>query len=161
MRLPIRVWAGLFGLAVHVVVLVAALWNVQSASDIPSKFWVTMALPFFTAAFVVYALVVGSYLPKRPSHRGAVFFDSAVGMLAELGVVVLTAVLHALVSSTGALAGGLGAYLAAVANNTLFGFLWAVGSFFMQILIVGNAAGFVGWWVMKRVNARRPAAQQG
>jgi hypothetical protein len=161
MRLPIRVWAGLYGLAVHVVVLLAALWNTQSATDIPARFWLTMAVPFFAAAFIVYALVVGSYVPKRPSHRGAVFFDSAVGMLAELGVVVVTAVLHAFASSTGALADGFGAYLGAVANNTLFGFLWALGSFFMQILIVGNAAGFVGWWVMKRVNARKAAAPQG
>jgi ABC-type sulfate transport system permease component len=161
MRLPIRVWAGLYGLAVHVVVLVASLWNVRSADQLPAGFWITMALPFFAAAFVVYALLVGSYVPKRPSHRGAVFFDSAVGMFAELGVVVVTAVLYAFVSSTGAMSEGFSAYLGAVANNTLFGFLWAVGSFFMQILIVGNAAGFVGWWVMKRVNARKAAAPQG
>lgn len=161
MRLPNRVWAGLFGLAVHVIVIFAALWNTQSLADVPARFWTTMALPFLAAAFVVYALLVGSYLPKRPTHRGAVFFDSAVGMFAELGVVVLTAVLYAFVSSTAALSEGLGAYFGAVANNTLFGFLWALGSFFMQILIVGNAAGFVGWWVMKRVNARKAAAPQG
>jgi hypothetical protein len=161
MRLPIRVWAGLYGLAVHVVVVIASLWNVESASDIPATFWLTMVLPLLTAAFVVYALVVGSYVPKRPTHRAAVFFDSAVGMLAELGVVVVTAVLYAFVSTGDALSEGFGAYLGAVANKTFLGFLWAVGSFFMQILIVGNAAGFAGWWVMKRVNARKAAAQQG
>ena len=42
---------------------------------------------------------------------------------------------------------------------TAFAFLWTLGSFFLQILVIGNAAGFLGWWVMKKVKERRAAQQ--
>jgi hypothetical protein len=160
MRLPIRVWAGLYGLAFHAAAVALALWTAKrNQADIPSSFWWTTAPPLLLAAFVVYALIVAPYVPKRPTHKMAVFYDCVVAMLAEVAILALTSVLYALVVSRGALSGGAGAYLSASANMTAFAFLWTLGSFFLQILVIGNAAGFIGWWVMKKVNARRPAPQ--
>jgi hypothetical protein len=160
MRIPIRIWAGLYGVAFHAVAAALAIYTaVRNRAGIEAGFWWTAIPPFLVAAFVVYALIVGPYLPKRPTTRGAFFYDSAIGMLAEVAVVAGTAILYAFVVSTRVLEQGVGAYLGAVLNMTIFGFLWALGSFFLQVLVVGNAAGLVGWWVMKRVNAKKGAAQ--
>jgi hypothetical protein len=108
---------------------------------------------------VVYAFVVGPYLPRRPTTKGAVLFDSAVGMFAECALVVLTAILYAFIASARApVGGGIGPYFADVASTALFAFLWSFGSFITQILVVGNAAGLVGWWVLKRLARRAPPA---
>jgi hypothetical protein len=160
MRLPIRVWAGLYGLAFHGIALGIAIWTARrNQADIPASFWWTAGPPLLVAAFVVYALVVASYVPKRPTHKMAVFYDSVVAMLAEVGILAVTSVLYALVVSRGALSGGAGAYLSASANMTVFAFLFTLGSFFLQVLVIGNAAGFLGWWVMKKIGARRAAPQ--
>lgn len=157
MRLPIRVWAGLYGLAFHAAALAITLWIARrNQAEIPASFWWTAGPAFLVAGFVVYALLVGRYLPRRPSTRGAFFFDSAVGMLAEAGVVAVTSALYALVVSTRALEGGIIGYLGAVARTTVFAFLFSVGSFFLQILVVGNAAGILGFWLLRKLNARRP-----
>jgi hypothetical protein len=160
MRLSIRVWAGLYGLAFHAVAVGLALWTARrNQADIPASFWWAVVPPLLVAAFVVYALVVASYVPKRPTHRMTVFYDCVVTMLAEVVVLAVTSVLYALLISRGALAGGLGAYLSASANMTAFAFLWTLGSFFLQVLVIGNAAGFLGWWVMKKIGARHAAPQ--
>jgi hypothetical protein len=36
----------------------------------------------------------------------------------------------------------------------LFAFLWTFGSFFTQILVVGNAAGLIGFLVLKKLGER-------
>lgn len=160
MRLPIRVWAGLYGLAFHAAAVVLALWTAKrNQADIPASFWWTAVPPLLVAAFVVYVAIVGPYVPRRPSHRMTVFYDCVVTMLAEVAILALTSVLYALLVSRGALSSGAGAYLGTAANMTAFAFLWTLGSFFMQVLVIGNAAGFLGWWVMKKVNARRAAPQ--
>jgi hypothetical protein len=160
MRLPNRVWVGLYGLAFHAAAVAIALWTAKrNQADIPAGFWWAAAPPLLVAAFAVYALIVAPYVPKRPTHKMLVFYDCVVAMLAEVAILALTSILYALVVSRSALADGAGAYLGAAANMTAFAFLFTLGSFFLQVLVIGNAAGFLGWWVMKKANARRPAAQ--
>lgn len=160
MRLPIRVWAGLYGVAFHAVAIGLAVWTARrNQAEIPATFWWQIVPPLLVAAFVVYALVAGSYVPKRPDRKGLVFFDSVMGMVAELGIAALTSILYAFVTATGALAQGFGAYLAAAGSTTLFAFLWLLAgrNSFITLLVVGNAAGLVGWWVLKKVGAPRAA----
>ena len=115
MRLPNRVWVGLYGLAFHVVAVAIALWTAKrNQADIPASFWWTATPPLLVAAFAVYALVVAPYVPKRPTHKMTVFYDCVVTMLAEVAILALTSILYALVVSRSALAGG--AILTELAN---------------------------------------------
>jgi hypothetical protein len=148
---------GLYGVLFHVVVTGVVAWvGHRNQAGIPGSFWVQAVPPFLVAALAVYALVVAPYVPRRSTTKGAVFFDSAVGMFAEAAVFVLAAFLYAALVSAPAFGHGLSAYATAVASTTFFGILWAFGSFFLQILVVGNAAGLVGWWVLKKIAARHP-----
>jgi hypothetical protein len=154
-----KLWAGLYGVAFHLLaVVVVAAVAARNQVEISSRFWWTTVPPLLVAAFVVYALLVGPYLPRRPTTKGAVLYDSAVGMFAELGIVVGTAVLYGLVAPAAA-ADRSGSYLADAASTALFAFLWTFGSFFTQILVVGNTAGLVGFVLLKRLAARRAKTQ--
>jgi hypothetical protein len=162
MQVPMRTTrlsVGLYGLLFHAAVVGIAAWVGQrNQAGIPARFWLEAAPPFLAAAFAVYAVVVAPYVPRRATTRGAVLFDSVVGMLAETAVFVLAALLHGAAAAAPAARGGLGAWASAWAATSAFAILWAFGSFFLQILVVGNAAGLVGWWVLKRLAARAAAA---
>jgi hypothetical protein len=158
MRLPNRVWVGLYGLAFHVAAVALELWTAKrNQADIPASIWWTAVPAVLVAAFVVYALIVAPYVPKRPTHKMVVFYDCVVAMLGEVAILALASVLYGLLASRGALSGGVGAYLLTAANMMAFAFLYTLGSFFMRVLVLGNAAGFLGWFVMKKVSARRVA----
>lgn len=155
-----KLWAALYGLAFHAVVAAVVIWTAaRNQADIPTSFWWSAVPPFLVAAAAVYAFVVGPYLPRRPTTRSALLWDSSIGMLAEVCVLAATSILFAFTTSTGALAGGAGAYLVAVASRATSAFLFSVGSFFLQLLVVGNAAGLLGFWVLKKVNAARASRQ--
>lgn len=150
---------GLYGLAFHVLVVAAVAWTGhRNRAGIPATFWLEAVPPFLAAALAVYALVVAPYVPRRATTRGAVLFDSAVGMFAETAVFVLAAFLYGVVAAAPAAREGIGAWASSATSMTYFAVLWSFGSFFLQILVVGNAAGLVGWWVLKRLAARAAPA---
>jgi hypothetical protein len=149
-----KLWAGLYGVAFHLVaVAVVAFVAARNRVEISSTFWLTTVPPVLVAAFVTYALLVGPYLPKRPTTKGAVLYDSVVGMFAELTLVIGTCLIYGLVASALAERGS-GSFLADAASTMLFAFLWTFGSFFTQILVVGNAAGLIGFLVLKKLGER-------
>jgi hypothetical protein len=154
-----RLSVGLYGLLFHAAVVGAVAWvGHRNQAGIPARFWPVAVPPFLAAAFAVYAVVVAPYVPRRATTRGAVLFDSAVGMFAETAVFVLAAFLYAVIDAGPAAREGLGAWASAAARTTFFAVLWSFGSFFLQILVVGNAAGLVGWWVLKRRATRAATA---
>jgi hypothetical protein len=154
-----RLSVGLYGLLFHVAVVGAVAWvGHRNRAGIPARFWLEAVPPFLAAAFAVYAVVVAPYVPRRATTKGAVLFDSAVGMFAEVAVFVLAAFLYAVIDAGPAARDGLGAWAAAAARTTFFAVLWSFGSFLLQILVVGNAAGLLGWWVLKRRAARGATA---
>jgi len=149
----IRLLSGLFGLVFHglAVILIIAVARSNQA-PIPLAFWAATVPALLMAAALVYATLVAGYVARRTARRGRIFYDSAVGMMAEVLVIAVTSVLHAVIVSGGALATeGPGGYLAAVASGAVVGFLWAFGSFLTQTLVVGNAAGLVGWWTLEKL----------
>lgn len=161
MRTPLRV-AAVYGLLFHAVVAAIVVWVARShrARIEPGFWWV--AVPLVLAAGAGgFALVAGPYLRRRNDRRrGVVLVDALVGMLAECVTVVQLALLFGAVAAarTG---GGAAAALAAFASNASFVALYAAASFLEQILVVGNAAGLVGWWLLKRagrVGASAPHA---
>jgi hypothetical protein len=156
-----RLSVGLFGLAFHLAA--AGLLGLQMARRAPGSPWGVLLAPGLAAAaagFLVYALLVAPYAAKRlgTARRGVVLYDFLVGMVVEVAVLAVGALLHAAGTSVATLASaGLSGYLAAVAGGAAFSFLWVVGTAFTEVLVLGNAAGFLGFIVLKRV-ARREAA---
>ncbi len=151
---------GLYGLAFHAAAAALELWTAKrNQADVSAGFWWTVVPAVLVAAFVVYALVVAPYVPRRPAHKMVVFYDCVVAMLGEVAILALTSVLYGLLVSRGALSDGVGAYLLAAASTTSLAFLFVLASFFTRVLVWGNAAGFLGWFVMKKVNARRAGSR--
>lgn len=155
MRDPNRKRAALYGFAFHAAVIAImiglALWN--RAPLVPGV--LARGIPILLlSATVLYWFIVGPYLPSRSKRKGAVFADSAIGMMVELAVVTMTSILYALVATLPALAGGLGAFGGAFFSTAAYTLLWMFGSFFIQTLVIGNAAGLVGWLVLKKLEER-------
>ena len=113
------------------------------------------------AAAAVYALVIGPYLARRdPGKRWVVLNDCLLGMLAECAVVTVFALLHGVIAALPALPeAGAGGFLVAAAANASFALLYALANFMDQILVIGNAAGLVGWWLLRRGRVPGPAAR--
>lgn len=161
MKYVTRLTVGLFGLVFHLAMagLLAAKAARAAASDLGAMLGPTVAAA--VAAFVVYALVVTPYARKRygTAKKGVVLYDFLIGMLAEVAVVALAALLWAIPSAAPAFAqGGVGGYFANVLRTASLGFLWAIGTAMTEIFAIGNGAGFAGFIVLKKLAAREARA---
>lgn len=153
-----KLFAALYGVAFHAVAAaVVALVAWKNRTGIPASFFATTVPPLLVAAAAVYAIVVGPYLPRRTTTRGAVFFDSAVGMMAEIGVVTLTGILYGALVALFSPLDGVG-FLATAANTAFVAVFWALSEVFTQVLVVGNAAGLLLWLLLKKLAERRARA---
>ncbi|ABS28006.1 hypothetical protein [Anaeromyxobacter sp. Fw109-5] len=150
-----RVRVGLYGLAFHAVVVAAYLGVARSnRAPIDARFWTVGALSLFAASFIVYALLVAPYVARRVQKRGVAFLDAAIGMAAEPAVAILATLLYSVVSAGPALREGAGAFAGALGGLTYVGLLWLAANFATQILVLGNAAGFIGFILLKLLAAR-------
>ena len=141
-----------FHAALGGALMAIAAWN---RAAIPARFW-AIALPCaIVMGGLVYLLAVAPYVTRRVYRKGSVFFDSAVGMFAELAVVAFTAVAFGVIDAVTA---GEGVTVAAVGSHVLFVFLYAIGNFLTQILVIGNLAGLVGWVLLKPRDTKPDAA---
>lgn len=154
-----RLWAGLYGAAFHVVVaaVVAGVTN-RNQANVPTSFFALAVPPLLAASFLVYALVVGSYLPRRPTTRGALFLDSAVGMMAEIAVVTLAGVLYGALVALRAPAESSPGFLTAFGSAAFVAVFWTLSEVFTHVLVVGNAAGLLGFVLLKKLAERRERA---
>lgn len=159
MRDPNKKRAALYGAAFHaaVVVIMIAL-AVKNRAPLDAHV-LARAIPILlVAAAVLYFFIGGPYLTARSKRKSAVFSDALIGMVLEVAVVALTSILYALVATLPALGQGFGVFGAAFGQSSAYTLLWMFGSFFTQILVFGNAAGLVGWFVLKKLDDR--AAKQ-
>jgi hypothetical protein len=158
-----RLQVGLFGLLFHVAAAALFAAKAARAPGADPRALIGPAAAAAVAGLVVYALLVAPYVQKRfgSSRRGVVLYDFLVGMLSELAVVAVAALLFGAATTAGALAttGAVG-WLAATGRTTAFAFLWIVGTAMTEVLVLGNAAGFVGFIVLKKLAARRGAAAE-
>jgi F0F1-type ATP synthase membrane subunit c/vacuolar-type H+-ATPase subunit K len=157
MRSKLKLAVGAYGLVFHAVVA-AALVGIaaKNRAPIPTLFWTITIPALLFAAFVIYALAVSPYVARRVQRRGAVFYDALVGMAAEPAIVALTALVYGLVGASAA-GGGLRVFANELAARAQLAMLWSFANFMTQILVIGNAAGFVGFVVLKRLAQRRAA----
>lgn len=150
-----RVLVGLFGLVFHALVVAAYLGVARSnRAPIDARFWTVGTLCLLPAAFTAYALLVTPYVARRNQKRGVAFLDAAIGMAVEPAIAILATVLFSLVSARPALRDGAAAFAATLAGHTYVGLLWLAANFTTQILVLGNAAGFLGFLVLKLLATR-------
>lgn len=155
MRLKPKLAVGLYGLLFHAVVVAVVVGiAVKNRAPIEPTFWLAAVPSLLVAAFVVYALAVSAYVARREQRKGAVLFDALVGMVAEPAIVALTALGYGLAAAIAGAQAGAGGFLGELGNRAVFGFLYAIANFLTQILVIGNAAGFVGFVVLKKLAAR-------
>lgn len=159
MRDPNKKRAALYGAAFHaaVVVIMIAL-AVKNRAPLDGHV-LARAIPILlVAAAVLYFFIAGPYLGTRSKRKSAVFSDALIGMVLEVAVVALTSILYALVATLPALGQGFGTFGSAFGQSSAYTLLWMFGSFFTQILVIGNAAGLIGWFILKKLDDR--AAKQ-
>lgn len=141
-----------YGVAFHaIVVVVLAAVAAGKAVPVPRGLYGAAVGPVLIASFAVYYWVVGRYVARRRHSRGAVFTDSAVGMFAECMIVPLAAALYGIVVATTLSTAD---FFGAAVHNALASLLYVFGTFFVQLLAIGNAAGLIGWVVLKRLEER-------
>lgn len=110
------------------------------------------------SGFLVYYFIVSSYVEKRSGAGNPVYFDSLVGMLAELVIVTLSVVIYSAFTAFANSAGGIEAFAAGLAANIMVNLLWVLALFMVHILLLGNAAGLLGWYLLKK---NRPGPRAG
>lgn len=146
---------GLYGLVFHLLLSVVLLLMGRSrGADIGADVYAMVLPSMYVAAFVSYFFVVSPYVAKRKGLRGLVLYDSLVGMLAECIIVGLTVVLYSVIASIPLLGrGGVMDFLEGFGINTIIYMLYAYATFMVHILIFGNMAGLIGWYVLKKTRA--------
>ncbi len=135
---------GLFGFLVHFVIISAFLIARNLRGEQLGRDLVLVAVPLLLlSSFLVYAFAVSRYVERREGTQKAVVVDSLVGMLAECMIFTLAAALFGIYEG---FKYGAGALLPSVLTNLL----WAYATFLVQMLVIGNLAGLVGWFVLKK-----------
>lgn len=159
MRDPNKIRAALYGAVFHAAVVVIMIALAMKNRATLDAHVLVRAIPLLLAsATVLYAFIGGRYLAARSKRKSAVFSDALIGMVLEIAVIALTSILYALVATLPALGQGVATFAGAFGQSSAYTLLWMFGSFFTQILVIGNAAGFVGWFVLKKLDDR--AAKQ-
>jgi len=146
---------GLFGAAVNIGAVIWALFTAVVRGDAELRNYLLIVPMLAASAFVVYYFVVSSYVVKRAGIRNPVFFDSLVGMLAELIVVTVGTLCYSVWFSLLNMHGlDLHTFAADLTTGILVNLLYVFAMFMVQILLVGNIAGLAGWFLLKKVDPK-------
>ena len=147
---------GFFGMAVNVVVVTGILMfsAVTRGAAVFSEY--LPALPMLAvSAFVVYYFIVSTYVVKRAGIQKPVFIDSLVGMLAELILVTLGVVCYSVWITLSNMHGqDLRVIASDLTTGILVNLLWVFAMFLVHILIVGNIAGLMGWYLLGKISQK-------
>jgi hypothetical protein len=148
---------GLFGAAVNVVVIIGMLLFSAGTRGGAGFSSYLSALPLLAvSAFVVYYFIVSSYVVKRAGIQKPFFFDSLVGMLAELIIVTCAAACYSLWLTLSNMHGrDIGLLASDLATGILVNLLWVFALFLVHILLVGNLAGITGWYLLKKIGPKK------
>jgi hypothetical protein len=147
---------GLFGAAVNVVVIIGILYfSAVTRGNVEFSGYLSVLPILAVSAFVVYYFVVSSYVVKRAGIQKPVFFDSLVGMLAELIIVTLGTLCYSAAITLSNMHGmDLRVFASDIATGILVNLLWVFAMFMVHILIVGNIAGLVGWYLLSKIDPK-------
>jgi hypothetical protein len=152
----VKLKIGLFGAVVNVVVVIGILsFSAVTRGNVGFNTYLSVLPMLAVSAFIVYYFIVSSYVVKRVSIQKPVLIDSLVGMLAELIIVTLGVVCYSVGISLVNMHGREWAVVASdITTGILVNLLWLFALFMVHILIVGNIAGLVGWYLLKKINPK-------
>lgn len=143
--------AGLFGLAMHCAIVVTFVLMRTMRGERFGPEFLFVALPLLlVSAYLVYFFVVSRYLRRREGMVKPLFIDALVGMLVEYIIFTLAGALFGIFDGfrTGP---PMGAGMASGLLTSVFmNILWVYATFMVQILVLGNLCGLVGWLVLKK-----------
>lgn len=144
---------GLFGLAMHVAIVVVFVFSRRLRGEQfgPEMLFVMVPL-LLLSSFLVYFFAASRYVERREGMQKAVVIDSLIGILLEYVIFTLTAVLFSIYEGL-RIGAGEGAGMVSSLLSSLFrNILWVYGVVpgMLQILVLGNLCGLVGWYVLKR-----------
>ena len=150
--MPKKNLVGLYGLAVHAVIVITFVVrrSLQGEQFGPDLLYVGMPL-LLACSFLVYYMVGPWYLKRRSGMQNAVIIDSLVGMLIEYIIFTATAILLGVYDGFRTAADG--ALLDGLAAGVVRNILWVYATFMVQILVLGNLCGLLGWLVLKKTKA--------
>jgi hypothetical protein len=145
---------GLFGVIIHAVIVSAFLISRGFRGERIGGDMVSVAVPLLLlSSFIVYTFVVSRYVQRREGMQKPVIIDSLVGILAEYMIFTLAAVLFGLYEGFGNRSdAGLGK---ALLTGVLTNILWVYATFMVQVLVLGNLCGLVGWLLLRKEPLRR------
>jgi hypothetical protein len=142
---------GLFGLLIHAVIMTVFLMSRNLRGEQFSADLVLVAVPLLLlSSYLVYFFVVSRYVERREGMQKPVIIDSLVGILAEYMIFTLAAVLFGIVDGlrTGVASGtGIGR---ALLTGVVLNMLWVYATFLVQVLVLGNMCGLVGWFLLRK-----------
>lgn len=150
---------GLFGALVNVVAVIGILFfSTVTRGGAEFSSYVSVLPILAVSAFIVYYFAVSSYVVKRAGIQKPVFIDSLVGMLVELIIVTLGVVCYSLWDTLSHAYGqAFQAIVTAFTTAILVNLLWVIAMFTVHILIIGNIAGLVGWYLLKGSEPEKPS----
>ena len=146
--------AGLFGLAMHFAIVVTFLLMRTVKGERFGPEFLFVALPFLlVSAYLVYFLVVSRYLRRREGMVKPLFIDALVGMLVEYIIFTLAGALFGIFDGIRTGAVGESGLLGGLLTSVFMNILWVYATFMVQILVLGNLCGLVGWLVLKKTKS--------
>jgi hypothetical protein len=153
----VKLKIGLFGAIINVVVVIGILtFSAVTRGNVGFNVYLSVLPLLAVSAFVVYYFIVSSYVVKRTAIPKPFFYDSLVGMLAELIIVTLGVVCYSVWTSLVHMHGrDWGVVASDISSGILVNLLWLFAIFMVHILIVGNIAGLVGWYLLKKMNPKK------
>lgn len=142
---------GLFGFLMHVGIVVLFLLARATRGERLEPVFLLGAIPLFLlSSYLVYVFVVSRYVEKREGVRNPVVIDSLIGILAELIIFTITAVLFGLYDGFRTGGGAESGLFGALLTGVLMNILWAYATFMVHILVIGNLCGLAGWYMLKK-----------
>lgn len=142
---------GFYGFLFHVVVIAAFLAARTLRGEQLGADLLFVAVPMLLlSSFLVYAFAVSKYVERRQGTQRSALADSLVGMLAECMIFTLAAAFAGLFEGVRRGPTAESGFWSALLTPVIMNILWAYATFFVHILLIGNAAGLVGWFLMKK-----------
>lgn len=156
-----KIRVGLFGATIHLLLLAIGLASgFLRKSELEPGPPLAFSLFLILSAFLVYFFIVTRYVRKRAGMAKSVLTDSLIGMLSELMIATLAAALTGFYASAKVFFSQGTAFLGSLGYNILLFLLWIYGTHLLSILVAGNIAGLIGWYLLDKAGVRLPAADQ-
>ena len=147
---------GLFGILIHAIIVAVFLLSRNLRGERISTDIVLVAIPLLLfSSFIVYTVVVSRYVQRREGSQKSIIIDSLMGIMAEYMIFTLAAVLFGLYDGLWNRHGSETGFGKALLTGVMMNILWVYATFMVQVLVLGNLCGLVGWLLLRKSSSGR------